>query len=79
MTDALLDIRGLSIPLPGGADRRHAVSDLSLGLRRGEVVCVVGESGSGKSLTALAAMGLLPRNFARPTGQVLFEGRDLLT
>jgi peptide/nickel transport system ATP-binding protein len=79
MSDTLLDIRDLSIPLPSGADRRHAVEGLSLTLKRGEVVCVVGESGSGKSLTALAAMGLLPRNFARPQGQVLFEGRDLLT
>jgi peptide/nickel transport system ATP-binding protein len=42
------------------------------------VVCVVGESGSGKSLTALATMGLLPRNLPRPGGSVLFEGRDLL-
>jgi peptide/nickel transport system ATP-binding protein len=77
--DTLLDIRDLSIALPAGADRPLAVERLSLSLRRGEVVCVVGESGSGKSLTALAAMGLLPRNFLPPRGRVLFEGRDLLT
>ena len=78
MTDTLLDIRSLSIPLPAGADRPFAVHDLSLNLNRGEILCIVGETGSGKSLTALAAMGLLPPNLPRPSGQMLFEDRDLL-
>lgn len=78
MTDPLLDIRHLTVPLPDGADRANAVGDLSLTLGQGEILCIVGETGSGKSLTALAAMGLLPPNLPRPKGEILFEGRDLL-
>lgn len=36
------------------------VSDLSLSVAPGERIGLIGESGSGKSLTALAAIGLLP-------------------
>ena len=56
----------------------QAVSDLSFTLRRGETLGVVGESGSGKSVTSLAIMGLLNRGNADITGEVLFEGTDLL-
>src|SRR5699024_6415942 len=37
----------------------------------------VGESGCGKSITSLAGMGLLPPT-ARITGEILFDGRDVL-
>ncbi|MCJ8138942.1 ABC transporter ATP-binding protein [Falsirhodobacter halotolerans] len=78
MTEPLLDIRNLTVPLPRGADRPFAVKDLSLTLNPGEILCVVGETGSGKSLTAMAAMGLLPPNLPAATGHIGFEGRDLL-
>ncbi|MDR6818227.1 peptide/nickel transport system ATP-binding protein [Neorhizobium sp. 2083] len=79
MSNERLSIEHLSVPLPRGADRAFAVEDLSLSVSKGEILCIVGESGSGKSLTALATMGLLPRNLGRPTGKVVFEGKDLLT
>ena len=79
MTAPLLDIRNLFVPLPEGADRPHAVEDLSLSLQKGEILCIVGETGSGKSLTAMATMGILPSNLPSARGKILFEGRDLLT
>jgi peptide/nickel transport system ATP-binding protein len=76
----VLDIRGLSVRLPIGADRRHAVEDASFHVRAGEIVCVVGESGSGKSVTAHSVMGLLPKRELQPVaGEVLLEGENLLT
>ncbi|GAA3583218.1 ABC transporter ATP-binding protein [Nonomuraea rosea] len=45
---------------------------------RGETVGLVGESGSGKSLTARAALGMLPRG-AHTTGAVTVSGVDVLT
>ena len=39
----------------------HAVKDINIQLQQGKTLAVVGESGSGKSLTALAVMGLLPK------------------
>ena len=56
----------------------HAIEELALTVRRGEIVCVVGESGSGKSVTAHAVMGLLPRELPVKAGSVLLEGENLL-
>jgi peptide/nickel transport system ATP-binding protein len=75
----LLRIQGLSVSLPAGADRRHAVEDLSLDLWRNEILCVVGESGSGKSVMSRAVLGLFPSRHVQPSaGHILFEGEDLL-
>ncbi|MGS1011458.1 ABC transporter ATP-binding protein [Achromobacter anxifer] len=74
----LLRIQNLTVDLPPGADRPHALKDLSLNISAGEIVCVVGESGSGKSLTAGAILGLLPQDVRASGGQVLWEGQDLL-
>jgi peptide/nickel transport system ATP-binding protein len=83
MSDApplLLDIRGLTVALPAGADRRHAVEDLSLRVHAGRTLCLVGESGSGKSLAASAIVRLMPSPQLRITGgQVLLDGRDTLS
>jgi len=78
VTDAVLSIERLSVSLPRGGDRPFAVKDLSLDVRRGEVVCIVGESGSGKSVTAAAVMGLLPEGQLRITeGSVRLVGEEL--
>jgi peptide/nickel transport system ATP-binding protein len=75
----VLSIRGLTVRLPKGCDRAHAVEDVSLDVGAGEIVCLVGESGSGKSVTAQAIMGLLPRKVLVPAaGTVLLEGEDTL-
>ena len=75
----VLDVQGLTVRLPAGADRANAVESVSFAVAPGEIVCVVGESGSGKSVTAHAVMGLLPPGQLTATaGRVLLEGDDLL-
>jgi peptide/nickel transport system ATP-binding protein len=49
-----------------------AVVDASFDLHNGEVLAIVGESGSGKSTTALATMGLLPKN-ANVRGSIVID------
>ena len=78
MADTVLDIEGLTVDLPAGADRAHAVDDVSLSLRPNEILCVVGESGSGKSVMARTVMGLLPPRLHPSAGVVRFEGENLL-
>ncbi|MGH8683368.1 MAG: ABC transporter ATP-binding protein [Burkholderiales bacterium] len=76
---ALLALHGVSVALPAWADRKLAVSDVSLELRRNQILCVVGESGSGKSVLARSIMGLLPAPHVRVSGgRVVFDGEDLL-
>jgi peptide/nickel transport system ATP-binding protein len=75
----VLDVQGLTVRLPAGADRVNAVENVSFAVAPGEIVCVVGESGSGKSVTAHAIMGLLPPNQLTVSGgRALLEGDDLL-
>ena len=78
MTEKLLEIKDLTIALPEGSERRHAVMEVNLDLSPGETVCVVGESGSGKSLTARAVMGLLPAPHVKvEKGEIDFIGEDI--
>ncbi|HUN46883.1 MAG TPA: ATP-binding cassette domain-containing protein, partial [Stellaceae bacterium] len=73
----LLEIEGLAVDIPLATGTLHAVRDVSLGLERGETLCLVGESGSGKSLTALSIMGLLPRRAIRRARRLALLGEDL--
>jgi peptide/nickel transport system ATP-binding protein len=73
----ILTLDQLSVRLPAGADRPHAISGVSLAVAASEILCVVGESGSGKSIMANAIMRLLPNEVAIDGGRVMFEGRDL--
>lgn len=76
MTAPLLEMANMSVELPIGLKVADIVSDITLTLNRGERLGIVGESGSGKSITALAAMGLLPDRM-RIRGTLRFDGRDL--
>jgi peptide/nickel transport system ATP-binding protein len=79
-TDApVLEVRGLTVSLPSGADRRNAVDGVSLSVNPGEIVCIVGESGSGKSVTAFSVMGLLPKVLKPSAGEILLQGENVLT
>ncbi|MGJ4996171.1 ABC transporter ATP-binding protein [Bradyrhizobium sp. HKCCYLS3077] len=79
MSEPILTVDRLSVRLPKGADRTHAISELSLSVAENEIVCIVGESGSGKSMMANAVMRLLPDNVSIDGGRILFAGRDLCT
>ncbi|WP_289295884.1 ABC transporter ATP-binding protein [uncultured Reyranella sp.] len=79
MTEALLELRGLTVDFATDDGVVHAVDGLDLALGRGRTLGLVGESGCGKSVTSLAIMGLLPPENSMVGGQVMFEGRDLLS
>lgn len=77
--EPLLQVKDLSVSFGVGEREVRAVDRVSFEIRRGETLALVGESGSGKSVTALSIMKLLPYPAAHhPSGQVLFNGRDLL-
>jgi peptide/nickel transport system permease protein len=75
----LLEVRGISIDYHvENSAPLHAVQDISFTLRPGELMGLVGESGCGKSTLMLSLMRLLPYNGVITSGEILFEGRDLL-
>lgn len=74
----LLHVRDLSVRFRTHGGQVQAVREVSLHVRRGEVLAIVGESGSGKSVTCQAIMGLLPVDTARITGgSIRFEHQEL--
>ncbi|MFG1431049.1 ABC transporter ATP-binding protein [Xanthobacter sp. V2C-8] len=79
MTAPLLSVRDLSVAFRREGAEALAVKRVSFDIARGETLALVGESGSGKSVTALSILKLLNYPAARhPSGEILFEGRDLL-
>ncbi len=80
MTAPLLSVRDLSVAFHQGGKQTLAVDRVSFDIAPGEVVALVGESGSGKSVSAASILKLLPYPAAsHPSGEILFEGRDLMT
>ena len=75
----LLSVRDLNVTFGTQDGDVHAVQGISFDVHKGETVGVVGESGSGKSVTANSLMGLNFGADVRISGQILFEGRDILT
>lgn len=71
---SLLDVKDLSIRY----DDATVVDALSFAVDAGESVGLVGESGSGKSQTALAILGLLPRQ-ASVSGSIRFNETELVS
>ena len=77
--DPVLSVRHLSVtfPVPSGEEAR-VVDGISFDVAPGEIVALVGESGCGKSMTSLALLDLVPEPGRILSGEVFFEGRDVL-
>lgn len=76
--DVVLSVRNLTVDLPPGMERTHAVKNISFDLHAGEILCIIGESGSGKSVTASTIMGLLSPVIKVSSGEIHFKGMDIL-
>ena len=80
MTGPLLELRHLSTHYVSARGTRvtRAVDDVTLTLDQGQTLGIVGESGSGKTTLALSLMRLLPPAARFVSGEIRFEGRNLL-
>ncbi len=77
-SDLVLDVDGLSVSFPTARGDVHAVRDIALSVRRGEIVGIVGESGSGKTVTALAIAQLVSYPGVMTVERYRFDGRDVV-
>ncbi|MDQ2850530.1 MAG: dipeptide/oligopeptide/nickel ABC transporter permease/ATP-binding protein [Actinomycetota bacterium] len=77
--EPVLDVRDLTVTLPGTTGPLHPVRSVSFAVHRAETVGIVGESGSGKSLTAMAIAQLIEEPGQVDADRLTFMGTDLLT
>ena len=78
-SDNLLEIRGLRTHFFTQDGTVRAVDGVTMEIGHGQTLGVVGESGCGKSITALSVMRLIERPGKTVAGEILLEGRNLLT
>ena len=78
-SNLLLDVRDLRVTLKTDDGPAQVLDNVSLRIRRGEILGVVGESGCGKSTLVKAILGILPISAVVERGQILFDGANLLT
>src|SRR5271157_3608252 len=75
----VLTVRDLKVTFHTYAGDVKALDGVELSLRRKELLGLVGESGCGKSVTSLSIVGLLPPNAEVVSGEILLNGKNLLT
>ncbi len=79
MKTPLLSVKNLTIAYQSPSGSFAAVDHLSFSIKEGEIFALVGESGCGKSTAALGFMRLVPEPGSICSGEIEFEGRDLLS
>lgn len=74
----LLEIKDLNIEFHDHDVPERVLNHVSFEMDNGEMLGIVGESGSGKSMTAMAIAGLLKRHDIKKSGEIFFDGNELL-
>ena len=78
MAAPLVSIRQLTLEATTARGTAHILRGIDLDIGKSRILGVVGESGSGKSSLATCLVRLLPANLSRMSGEIVFDGVDLL-
>ena len=73
-----LSVNNLKVSFRTDGGMVQAVRNINFELYKGETLAIVGESGSGKSVTSKAIMGISAGNAVLESGEILYDGQDLL-
>ena len=74
----LLDINNLCVIIKEKSKNKNLLNRISFSINKNEIVGLIGESGSGKSLTSLSVLRLLEKNKFNVSGQIFFNGKNIL-
>ena len=74
---SLLEVNDLRVRFHGTAPDHYAVDGVSFSMEQGDILGLVGESGTGKTVTAMCISGLLPREKAYRSGNILLDNTEI--
>jgi len=74
----ILEVKNLNLGFETEAGFKQALYDVSFSLEKGKIHALVGESGCGKTISAMSILRLLPKTAKIKSGEIFFDGRDLL-
>jgi len=76
--EILLNVNNLCVSTIENSQHQNLIDEISFDIKKNEIVGLIGESGSGKSLTSLSIIGLLEKNSFNISGEIIFNGNNLL-
>ena len=74
----ILEIKNLDLFFRNDDKEYQALYDVNLSFEKGKIHSIVGESGCGKTMTAMSVLRLLPKTAFIKSGEILFNGENLL-
>lgn len=72
----IIEVRNISTEFKVGKNKIKIVKDVSLDIKKGQILSIVGESGCGKSVTVHSVVNLLPKNGKITTGSATLFTED---
>jgi oligopeptide/dipeptide ABC transporter ATP-binding protein len=79
MDESILSVTNLSLSFNSYLGTAQVLDNVSFEIRKGELFGLAGESGCGKSVTTYSILKLLPESARISSGQIMFDGNDLLS
>ena len=76
--EILLNVKNLCVRTLENSQHQNLIDGVSFDIKKNQIVGLIGESGSGKSLTSLSILGLLEKNKFNISGEIIFNGNNLL-
>ena len=75
---AMLEVRNLTVCVKRHGNAHKVLDGVNFSINEGEIIALAGESGCGKSMTALSILKLLPETVEVQSGEIIFNGQNLI-